>query len=244
MTQPTRSPLVSVVIAAYNEQAYIAEALHSVLAQTHHPIELIVVDDGSTDHTAEITAQIATGAAPVPDPPTIELLRRPHHGPSAARNAGLKRSSGQYWTIFDADDVMPPDRLTHQVAHLQQHPEHDIVLGLTEAFITPGQPKPPHYNPLWDDGPFPGHAGTMMARRAVLDTVGGYDESMALGEDLDWQARAKAAGIRAGALDHVCLHYRIHRANTSSDTRANRAATLQLLRASVQRRRGHETARD
>jgi glycosyltransferase involved in cell wall biosynthesis len=240
MTQPTRSPLVSVVIAAYNEQAYIAEALHSVLAQTHHPIELIVVDDGSIDGTAEITAQIATHNGGR----SLELVQVAHHGQSAARNAGLKRFSGQYWTIFDADDVMPPDRLTHQVAHLQQHPEHDIVLGLTEAFITPGQPKPPHYNPLWDDGPFPGHAGTMMARRAVLDTVGGYDESMALGEDLDWQARAKAAGIRAGALDHVCLHYRIHRANTSSDTRANRAATLQLLRASVQRRRGHETARD
>ncbi len=240
MKQPTDEPLVSVVIAAYNEQAYIAEALHSVLAQTHHPIELIVVDDGSTDDTAEITAQIATHNGRR----SLELVQVAHHGQSAARNAGLKRSCGQYWTIFDADDVMPPDRLTHQVAHLQQHPEHDIVLGLTEAFITPGQPKPPHYNPLWDDGPFPGHAGTMMARRAVLDTVGGYDESMALGEDLDWQARAKAAGIRAGALDHVCLHYRIHRANTSSDTRANRAATLQLLRASVQRRRGHETARD
>ena len=236
----SQTPLVSVVIAAYNEQAYIAEALHSVLAQTYRPTEVIVVDDGSTDHTADITAQIAH-ASPAP---AIELLRGAHLGQSAARNAGLTQSTGQYWTIFDADDVMPPDRLTHQVAHLQQHPEHDIVLGLTEAFITPGQPKPPHYNPIWDNGPFPGHAGTMMARRAVLDTVGGYDESMTLGEDLDWQARAKAAGIRAGALDHVCLHYRIHRANTSSDTRANRAATLQLLRASLQRRRGQETARD
>jgi glycosyltransferase involved in cell wall biosynthesis len=233
LTRPTNAPLVSVVIAAYNEQAYIAEALHSVLAQTYRPIEVIVVDDGSTDHTADITAEMAH-ASPTP---AIKLVRLAHHGQSTARNTGLERSSGDYWTIFDADDLMPPDRLAHQVTHLEQHPEHDIVLGLTQAFTNPGEPKPRHYNPRWDAGPFPGHAGTMMARRAVLATVGGYDESMALGEDLDWQARAKAAGVRAGALDRVCLHYRVHRANTSSDTRANRVATLQLLRASVQRRR-------
>jgi glycosyltransferase involved in cell wall biosynthesis len=237
MKQPTDEPLVSVVIAAYNEQAYIAEALHSVLAQTHRPIELIVVDDGSTDHTAEITAQIATGAAPVPDPPTIELLRRPHHGPSAARNAGLKRSSGQYWTIFDADDVMPPDRLTHQVAHLQQHPEHDIVLGLTEAFITPGQPKPPHYNPLWDDGPFPACAGTMMARRALLDAVGLYDERIWVSYDVEWLARAKDRGVHAGQIDQLCLRYRIHPGNATADRPVVRAAMLKLLRESVHRRR-------
>jgi glycosyltransferase involved in cell wall biosynthesis len=233
MTQPTRSPLVSVVIAAYNEQAYIAEALHSVLAQTHHPIELIVVDDGSIDGTAEITAQIATHNGGR----SLELVQVAHHGQSAARNAGLKRFSGQYWTIFDADDVMPPDRLTHQVAHLQQHPEHDIVLGLTEAFITPGQPKPPHYNPLWDDGPFPACAGTMMARRALLDAVGLYDETIWISYDVEWLARAKDRGVHAGQIDQLCLRYRIHPGNATADRPVVRAAMLKLLRESIHRRR-------
>jgi glycosyltransferase involved in cell wall biosynthesis len=237
----TQTPLVSVVIAAYNEQAYIAEALHSVLAQTYRRTEVIVVDDGSTDHTAditaEITAQIATGTAPGPAAPSIHLIRRPHHGGGAARNAGLTQSTGQYWTIFDADDVMPPDRLTHQVAHLQQHPEHDIVLGLTEAFITPGQPKPPHYNPIWDNGPFPACAGTMMARRSLLEAVGLYDETMRMSYDVEWLARAKDRGVPAGHIDQLCLRYRIHPGNATANRPVVRAAMLKLLRESIHRRR-------
>jgi glycosyltransferase involved in cell wall biosynthesis len=227
----THPPLVSIVIAAYNEQAYIAEALHSVLAQTYRPIELIVVDDGSTDHTAQITAQIAAAT------PAIELIRRPHQGPSAARNTGLERSSGDYWTIFDADDLMPPHRLAHQVTHLEQHPEHDIVLGLTQAFTNPGEPKPRHYNPQWDAGPFSACAGTMMARRAVLEAVGLYDETIWMSYDVEWLARAKDAGVGAGQIDQLCLQYRIHRGNATADRPVVHAAMLKLLRESVHRRR-------
>jgi glycosyltransferase involved in cell wall biosynthesis len=218
--------LVSVVIAAYQEQAFIAQALRSVQAQTYRPLELIVVDDGSTDRTAEIATAHAA-----------HILKRPHLGPSAARNTGLEAATGQYWTVFDADDVMPPDRITHQINHLQQHPQHDIVLGLTKAFINPGEPRPPHYNPTWDNGPFAGHPGTMLARREVLRAVGAFDERLQLGEDLEWQARAKDAGVRAGHIDQLCLYYRIHQANTSSDTEANRRATLNVLRESLHRRR-------
>jgi GT2 family glycosyltransferase len=77
----------------------------------------------------------------------------------------------------------------------------------------------------------------MLARREVLASVGSFDEALHLGEDLEWQARAKDAGIQAGQVDQVCLRYRIHRANTSADTAANRVATLHLLRESVHRRR-------
>jgi len=217
--------LVSVVIPAFDEEVFIAEALRSVLAQTYHPVEVIVVDDGSSDRTAEIAE--AHG---------VSVLRQPHLGASAARNAGLVAARGEYWTVFDADDVMPPERLARQVAHLVEHPELGMVLGLTEAFVTPGEPRPAHFNPVWDDGPYRGHPGTTMARREVLGLVGPFDETLRLGEDIDWQTRAKDAGVSAGQVDRVCLRYRIHRANSSSDTHANLLATLGVLRTSVHRR--------
>ncbi len=180
--------LVSVVMAAFEEEAFIGEALESVLAQSYRPVEVIVVDDGSGDRTPEIAA--AAG---------VRVLRRAHLGPSAARNAGLALARGEYWTIFDADDVMPRERLARQVAHLQQHPELGIVLGLTEAFVSPGEPRPPHFNPAWDNGPYPGHPGTTCARREVFDLVGRFNEDLWLGEDVDWQARVNDAGIGAGS---------------------------------------------
>jgi glycosyltransferase involved in cell wall biosynthesis len=217
--------LVSVVMAAFNEEAFIGEALRSVSAQTYRPVEVIVVDDGSSDRTAEVAASH-----------DVRLLRLPHSGPSAARNAGLAVARGEYWTIFDADDVMPPERLSHQVAHMEEHPELGMVLGLTEAFVTPGESRPPHFNPIWDEGPFPACAGTMLARRSVLDVVGLYDETVSLAYDVEWLARAKDAGVGAGQVDHVSLRYRIHPGNTSADRPAVHAAMFGLLRASLHRR--------
>jgi glycosyltransferase involved in cell wall biosynthesis len=218
--------LVSVVIPAFDEEAFIAEALRSVLAQTYRPVEIVVVDDGSSDRTAEIAMEHG-----------VHVLRRPHGGQAAARNAGLAVARGDYWAIFDADDLMPAQRLSRQVAYLEQHREAGLVLGLAEAFVTPGEPRPAHFNPVWDDGPYRGHWGTMLARRSILDVVGPFNEALELGEDVEWMGRANDAGIRVGQLDRVCLRYRIHRGNTSSDPRANRLATLKVLRASVRRRR-------
>jgi glycosyltransferase involved in cell wall biosynthesis len=218
--------LVSVVMPAFDEEAFIAEALRSVLEQTYQPVETIVVDDGSSDRTADIATEYG-----------VRVVRRPHLGQAAARNAGLAVARGEYWAVFDADDVMPSDRLTHQVAYLEAHPEVGLVLGLAEAFVSPGEPRPPHFKPIWDDGPYRGHWGTMLARGSVKDLVGQFNEALALGEDVEWMGRATDAGVRAGHVDHLCLRYRIHRGNTSSDTRANQLATLSVLRASVRRRR-------
>lgn len=218
--------LVSVIVPAFDAEAFLHEALQSVAAQTYHPVEVIVVDDGSADRTSEIARTH-----------DVCLLRQPHRGAAKARNTGLAASKGDFWTIFDADDVMPPERLTRQVAHLEEHPDLGMVLGLTEAFVTPGEPRPPHYNPVWDAGPFPACAGTMLARRGVLDAVGPFDEDLTLAYDVDWLARAKDAGVLAGQLDDVLLRYRIHQGNSSADAPAVHAAMLGLLRASLARRR-------
>ena len=215
--------LVSVVMPACDEEAFVAEAVRSVLAQTYDRFELIVVDDGSADRTASIAAAF----------PGVRMVRRASRGvPAAARNSGLALARGEYWTIFDADDVMPPERLACQVGFLEDHPAIGLTLGLTEAFVNPGEPRPRHWNPIWDDGPYQGHPGTCLARRNVLDQVGWFDESLRLGFDMQWMARAKLAGVRMAQLQQLCLRYRIHAGNISSDVHANRAAMLTALRTS------------
>ena len=157
--------LVSVVMPAFDEERFIAEALESVFSQTYSSFELIVVDDGSTDHTATVAGAFDG----------VRIVRRTTRGgPAAARNSGLAEARGEYWTIFDADDLMPPGRLALQVAFLRANPSLDMVLGLAEAFVSPGERRPSHWNPAWDAGPYHGHPGTGLARRAVLDQVGAF----------------------------------------------------------------------
>jgi glycosyltransferase involved in cell wall biosynthesis len=233
MPAPAEAPLVSVVMPAFDEEAYIAEAIESVFAQTYSALELIVVDDGSADRTAAVAARF----------PGVQVVRRRSRGgPAAARNAGLEVAHGAYWTIFDADDVMPRDRLALQVGFLEAHPSLGMVLGLTEAFVTAGDATPPHWNPAWDEGPFPAGASTTLARRRVFDLVGPYDERMKVSGDVDWLARAKDAGVVAGRVDEVCLHRRIHSGSVSANHDAVNVALLQVLRRSLQRRRAQSAA--
>lgn len=223
----TSEPLVSIVVPAYQAEAYLEEALESALGQDYEHREVILVDDGSTDRTAEIAQ--ARG---------VRVLRQPNGGPAAARNAGITQAHGDFLAILDSDDIWPSQRLSRQVAHLLEHPEDGLVMGLTEVFVTPGEPPPAHYPRIALTGPYPGHPSTMLVRREIFELVGPFDESLRLSEDLDWLARAGDAGVRIGRLDCTLLHYRIHAANTSRETKAVESATLRMLRAAVKRKRG------
>ncbi len=219
-------PLVSVIVPAYQAEAYLDEALESALAQDYREREVILIDDGSTDRTAEIAA--AHG---------VTVSRQSNGGPAAARNAGLVLARGELVAILDADDIWPQERLSRQVAYLREHPDDGMVMGLTEVFLTPGQPRPAHYPRIAEDGPYQGHPSTLLVRREVFELVGLFDESLRLSEDLDWLARAGDAGVRIGRLDCTVLRYRIHAANTSRDSDAVESTTLRMLRASVRRKR-------
>jgi glycosyltransferase involved in cell wall biosynthesis len=125
--------LVSVVMPAFDEEVFVGEAIRSVLAQTHEAIELIVVDDGSADRTASIAAGF-TG---------VKVVTRPRRGgQAAARNSRLAEACGEYWTIFDADDVMPRDRLGRSVAHLEENRSVDLVLGAGRGVRLPRRAAP------------------------------------------------------------------------------------------------------
>ena len=109
--------LVSVVIPAYNAQATLGETLRSVLAQTHRHLEIVVVDDGSTDGTWQLMQEFDAA---------IRTVRQPNAGLAAARNAGLVAAQGDFIALLDADDLCEPERIAVQIRYLQEHP--DVLL--------------------------------------------------------------------------------------------------------------------
>jgi glycosyltransferase involved in cell wall biosynthesis len=230
-----REELVSVVIPVFNGERHIGEALASVRAQSYSPFEVIVVDDGSTDGTAEVVTAV----------PEVTYLLRPHEGAPAARNAGVAAARGTYLAFLDADDLMPPDKLTVQVDYLRTHPEVECVFGAQEIFsadptidVTWMQEMPEwmRWAPDWERR---GQVQpmSMVLPRAVFERVGGFDERLLVSDDVDWVLRATEAGIVMSVLDDVVLRRRAHESNLSRDPEARRRDHFLLLKARIDRKR-------
>ena len=231
-------PLVSVVIPAFDAERFIAEAIESVLAQTYAPLELVVVDDGSTDRTA----RIASGY------PEVRLIRQQNGGPATARNRGFEATSGELLTFLDSDDMMTPDKLEVQVGHLLANPDMGIVIGAQELVIEPGTELP-----FWIEGskvqaqvptrPPDIHgepniyAMSMLMRREVFDLVGGFDESIEPAEDIDWTLRAVEADVTIARLPRVMVRRRVHPDSLTQDVAASRAGLFKAFQARIRRHR-------
>lgn len=191
-------PLVSVVIPAYNAERFVLQAVRSVLDQRYQPIEILLVDDGSTDQTAELVRQHA---------PTVQIIRQENAGVAAARNTGLRLARGELICLLDADDGWLPGKLAAQVAYMQTHPEvgllyHDWLVWHPDATgAYPPLPSTPSenigeivneqsgwiYHRLLLDSLV--HTSTAMIRPQVIANVGLFDPKLKLGEDYDYWLR-------------------------------------------------------
>ncbi|MGH7786049.1 MAG: glycosyltransferase family 2 protein [Candidatus Binatia bacterium] len=208
-------PKVTVIIPAYNRERYIGEAVASVLAQTAGDLELLVVDDGSTDGTAAVVAGIAD--------PRVRLLSGAHQGISAAMNRGVAAARGTYLARCDSDDMWLPDLLATLLPVLEATPGLAAASGRGETTDAGGRPTgrllgtAPRFRDdalcslLWDD--FTCNIATV-ARRSCVEAIGGYDESLPANEDWDlWLRLARRAPI--AWVDRVLAHARSHDGNTT-----------------------------
>jgi glycosyltransferase involved in cell wall biosynthesis len=220
MSEANDSPLVSVIMAAYNAAEHIGEALESVLAQDWRPLEVVVMDDGSTDDTAVIVARY----------PDVVYVRQDNNGPSAARNAAVERSSGEFVANFDSDDLLPTTRVSHQVGYLLSHPEVGAVFGRQEWMNAPEwMARDSVYGDV-DGIPL----SSVMFRREVFFELDGYDPSFVHGEDMDLLVRMRERGIEYQVIPEIVL-YRRYQASSLTAGRAPHEPLLRSLRAKLAR---------
>jgi len=227
------NPLVSLVIPAYQAERFLGEALESARAQTYRPLEVLVVDDGSTDGTAAVAARF----------PEVACFRLgTNRGLPAARNAGIEQTHGRLIAFLDADDVMTPERISVQARFLVEHPRCGCVLARQEVFVEPGATVPPLTATRDRNGAPTAAVSTTMVTRSAILAVGGFDVSYRFGEDMDLLLRLEAAGVGIEVLDQVLIRRRFHGANLSYNTDAMREGLLRTVRRQIQversRRRG------
>jgi glycosyltransferase involved in cell wall biosynthesis len=228
------APLASIVIPCYNQGRYLGDAIASASRQSHPDVEVLVVDDGSTDDTPRVAAAH----------PAVTYLRQENAGTAAARNHGLRASRGEFVVFLDADDRLLPDAVAAGVAHLAAHPDAAFVTGhvrlIDEAGapgVVPDQAHGPagyasllRWNYIWTPG-------VVTYRRSAVEAAGGFDPSA--GGSADFELNVRLARRLPIACHHrVVLEYRQHGANMTRDP-------AHMLRSAVsvrRRERRHATS--
>ncbi len=193
--------LVSIVVPCYNYGRFLGEAIESALAQTYRPLEIIVVDDGSTDDTAQVAVRYP-----------VQLLSQPNTGVCVAVNSGVHASHGEFVMRLDADDVLAPTYVEEMVAALTQDPQADLAYSHGTYFGAATGPFP--LRPFGPDALAEGAHVTCLAmiRRSGFDRVGGYDPSMATLRCEDWDLWLSFAdrGMYGVIVDRPLWGYRRH----------------------------------
>lgn len=225
-----KDPRVSVVMPVRNVEAYVEQALHSLLEQSMHDIEILVVDDRSCDGTVEKVSRSTDRR--------VRIIPGEGRGVSAARNRGLAAARGRYVAMMDGDDSCSRDRLDRQVAFLEENPDVAAVGTSYCAIDEEGDEITvvPHLSSadeveaaMYSFNPMCG--ASLVARREALNGIGGYDETLSLGEDYDLCARLLVQGWgRLANLVDPLYHYRWHRESTSARRRVQLDQGLSAVR--------------
>jgi len=216
-------PKVSIIIPAYNQARFLATAIESALRQTHPDVEVVVVDDGSPDATAEVAARFSSHL-------NLRYVRQANTGLPGARNRGLRESTGEFVCFLDADDFFHPEKIARQVQALEADPGLDFVYCDIIRVDEAGEPLADSYSvgavgrPLSGNifqslllgGYFPPH--TVLIRRKAIAAVGEFDPDLGGHADYDLWLRVSGAGGRAGYLDEKLAYYRTHANNMSNAT--------------------------
>jgi glycosyltransferase involved in cell wall biosynthesis/2-polyprenyl-3-methyl-5-hydroxy-6-metoxy-1,4-benzoquinol methylase len=182
------APGISVIVPAYNAEAYLERSVGSVLGQTHQDLEVLVVDDGSTDGSVRILTSF--------DDPRLRIVSQQNRGVAAARNRGLQAARGRLISFLDADDAWMPDKLEREVDVLDRHPEVAGVLSAMLVCDDALRPLHPWFPPTEDHlrclillDSMVGISQAALLRKEVLDALGGFDEALSTSADWDLLVR-------------------------------------------------------
>lgn len=220
---------LSVIIPAWNASALLSQAIESVRRQAIVPEEIIVVDDGSLDATAELATSLG---------PDIRVIRHDRNrGPAAARNTGLRAAVGDWIAFLDADDLWPPYKLALQGQALRARPDHGVCLGLQRQFRDPATGADGKPEAFSEVAYFIFLFGCGIFRRDVVDGIGPLDESMRHGEDSDWFFRLWEQAHAMLLLPEVTVYYRRHPGGITHNKTVHEMGHLKAMAKSVARRR-------
>ncbi|CAN5255790.1 alpha-1,6-rhamnosyltransferase [soil metagenome] len=221
---------VSIVIPCYNQAHFLGEAIESALAQMHPDREIIVVDDGSLDNTAEVAARY----------PGVRYIHQHNQGLGAARNAGLRESTGDYIVFMDSDDRLLPHALSTNLEYFARRPECAYVAGLTRYITQVGTPlsvphkrraETEHYCELLRRNVI-STINVVMFRRAVFDAVGGFSTKAAMKGAEDYDIYLRLARIFPVYYHNVVIaDYRQHSAGMSRNSAMMLHSTLNVMRS-------------
>lgn len=221
---PDQSSLVSVIIPVYNGEHFVADAIQSVLTQTYKPVEIIVVDDGSTDGSATVIKQF----------PAVQYIFQPNGGISAARNRGIAYAQGNLFAFLDADDVWVDEKLALQTAVLAKNRNLDIVFGHVQQFrgqyLSSQTPTAVKLMP----GQIP---STMLIKRDAFFRVGLFETNWRMGEFASWYLRSLEQGLQNMMLPDFVAWRRLHHTNNGIQQRESIKDYVHILKASLDRRR-------
>jgi glycosyltransferase involved in cell wall biosynthesis len=225
-TVKDRAPLVSVIIPCYNGEAFLEEAIESALAQTYQPVEVIVVDDGSTDRSPAIAHRFP-----------VRYLRQYNRGLTETRNRGIRESKGDYIVFLDADDRLRPEAIETGICVMAERPECAMVVG-DHVFVSEdgGHLRDSrkdcltasHYEALLRSN-FIEMISSVLFRRVVLEEIGGFDTGLRVAEDYELYMRI-ARNYLVVCHRSVVAEYRLHGANASRNSALMLTMTLQVLR--------------
>lgn len=224
-------PLVSIIIVCHNDWPHLELAIESALCQSHQAVEVIVVDNGSTDATErEVTSRYSG---------RVQYVRQANLGAAGGRNTGFTHAKGEFIQLLDGDDFLAPNKVAIQVAHLRRNPEIDIVYGDFRTFrSTPDVPAKSLYDcdsAEWPDmklllmGRCPGPPIMFLFRRSVIDRTGKQAEDLYY-EDYEWWVRAAFAGCRFARTPGAWAFYRRRNGQKSEKMTHAALAELEVLR--------------
>lgn len=224
-----RKASTSVVIPCRNGEAYLAEAIASVRTQAVDGVEIIVVDDGSTDNSAAIAKAV----------PSLVYAYQEPAGVAVALNHGVRLATGQLIAFLSADDVWRPDKLVRQIPALGSE-KRRLVFGHMLHFLSPELAPEAARGLVVPPDPMPAYsAGTVLAPLETFRSVGPLNEGFAVGEFMDWFGRARDTGVDIVMLDDVVSMRRVHPSNHSTATLRTRSYAP-VLKALLDRRRAAE----